>query len=962
MRFKVHLLAASAILCLHAQAGASTWYVSNTGNNATAAKDKPANPWQTLGGLVASVKKSGVKFAAGDKIVLTCGGIWRESLEIDSSIADGGISIEAQPSCTVKPSIRGSEALDQPTWSRTGTTGPYFTNWLLPEAPAQVFSIAAKGKQVHTLARYPNIGSDLNKYASVKPTSDVSSIQLDTQTTALMKSNFPDSELVVRVRAEAWKVYSAKFKSFVASTGVLTLDRPPFSVGDFPNENRVDDGDGVVLENKLWLMDADKEWYYKPGASNAAGALYMVQGNVSTLPTYKGLEATVRSSILTFRGLNDVKVTGIDLRHSKGSALEIVDGSGATVDSVDISHAAVAPLLLDIGQKVTSCGEVSALYIGPSLDKDCQFTAPFPSDAVVIHSTFNNNGMSAVKVYADATKTEGTLVYDNKVSNTGTVAYTDNVLGAVIVSGDGATVTINTITDSAYNAIVFGRRGEIITANAIQNYCVRYADCGAIYAFNIDNAVPPQGKLAADISQNWINNTKASYDARYAYQGLPASFERDQIAAIYLDNRTNHVRINKNYIDYAGIGVFSNGGYKNEISENWLHGMFNTGFKMSDQNDTTRVQGYLRGNIVRDNVVYAYDRVLINDTVGGVTTSLNPPLHAVGRAQYWYSFTETVQGKALFEDNPKEVVGSDFFAANRVTGNKVIEISNRSKQWRVGHTIDKYNQPEVSLGAWKSLSGSTDVLFRPVSRRLVNVAGIPIKTASLTSDFETDDRTWSFADGTFSIASGVKGCVSNCAKLNFAPDSPGNGFVVSNGYPLNVQSKGDFLHYEYFTAGATGSSLAASSLANVQVVVNESVVNAQSEGDWSKWLGTGTPGVLEGRWAEDFHLPASFATGQRGNFWIYGNKGATTYVDGVRVTRIPANGLSATNVFDPTSPYVSALFFNNNAVGSGINETFDCPGRVPCVDQNGGVFQTNFVLTPGQSKMVFKQVDTTFAR
>ena len=362
-------------------------------------------------------------------------------------------------------------------------------------------------------------------------------------------------------------------------------------------------------------------------------------------------------------------------------------------------------------------------------------------------------------------------------------------------------------------------------------------------------------------------------------------------------------------------------------------------------------------------MVYAYARVRVNNTVGGLTTSLNPPLHAVGRAQYWYSFTEEDQGGALFKDSPNEVVGSDFFAGNQVTGNKVIEISNRSKQWRVGHKPDNsYFQPEVSLGAWKLLSGSTDVLFRPVSRRLVNVAGISTKTASLTSDFQTDDRTWSFADGTFSIASGVTGCVGNCAKLNFAPDNQGNGFVVVNGYPLNVQSTGDFLHYEYFTAGATGSSPEASSLANVRVVVGGRTVNASSEGDWSNLLGTGTPGVLEGRWAEDFHLPASFAAGQTGDFWIYGNKGTTTYVDGVRVTRIPANVMTAANVFDPTAPTVSALFFNYNQPGSGINQTYTCPGAVPCVDQDGAVFQTSFVLTPGQSKMVFKKVDTTFAR
>jgi hypothetical protein len=59
---------------------------------------------------------------------------------------------------------------------------------------------------------------------------------------------------------------------------------------------------------------------------------------------------------------------------------------------------------------------------------------------------------------------------------------------------------------------------------------------------------------------------------------------------------------------------------------------------------------------------------------------------------------------------------------------------------------------------------------------------------------------------------------------------------------------------------------------------------------------------------------------------------------GVHVTPIPANVLTAANVFDPTAPPVRVLFFNYNQPGSWINQTYTCSGAVPCVDQNGGVF------------------------
>jgi len=979
MRFKVHLLAASAILCLHAQAGASTWYVSNTGNDTTALKDNATKPWKTLAGLL----KSAGKLGPNDVISLACGGVWYEPLELNTTNASNGIVIQpSAANCTTKPSIRGSVLLAAPTWTAVTGTKLYRTPWTLSDTPAQLFS--GKGALQHVLARHPNIGGKLNNYGLMSPVSGdttMTKLTFDAATRALVDANASTTDafknVAVRARTEAWRVMSARVAAYDKASGQMTLDRVPFEPNPAnPTLNLIDPGDGIVLENAKWMVDEDKEWFYE--STTAGNFLYVY---ATAKPTYANLEATVRSSVVKVTGLNNVKVTGIDLRHSKSAALEILNGSNATVDSVNISYASVGAPLLPLGVQPTACGQLSALYVGPVPSQYCEVAATYPKDVKITKSTFIGNGMTAVSLYADSSTvpasptpaiglTSGTMVEGNTVQDSGTLAYSGNALGAVVVSGSGVVVKNNVVKNSAYDAIVFDGRGEVITGNTISNYCTRYADCGAIYIFNGGGATPKGRQANTTVSENYIT----SGGSDYSYQGVTNALEKDLFSGVYIDGWANHVSVTNNVIDFTGMGVNTNSGYMNDIGGNWIHGVSKAGIAAADVNGVVpgaAFAGYMRGNKVHDNVIYPYNRIVASRQ--GVTLPVPEVQKAV--AQSWNKLEPVDAGPSvvnrMFLNDTSLPTTSDFYAGNQVYGNTVIDVSNVGSLWRVGYQSNPYYQAELMAGAWRTLTNSNDKVVRPVSARMLNPTLIATTTGKRTdkfiSNFDAIDNNWGFASGaavdTYNVLSGVPGCAGSCAQLKLA--SAGNTLAAN--YDLSGSAVTDFFHYEYFIGGAPKSS-GEPSFGRVRVVqaapapVYAIYKDMNSDDPRSYQYGKDLDGVSEGRWVEGI-----FQTGQlaaNGSFWLELNPGAdatkvsTINFDGVRVTRLAASSITASQVYQPTLN--SQLFYNPKSAATTMS--YSCPvANTTCVDQNG-VANNGGTLQPGQKVMLFAKPPVNFSR
>ncbi|MGA7830245.1 MAG: hypothetical protein WCA21_04720 [Terracidiphilus sp.] len=106
-----------------------SYYVSNSGSDSNSGLS-PIAPWKTL------AKVSASKFNPGDRVLLQCGGIWRESLSISSSGSTGNDIVFSNYGTGSNPIILGSQ---QPTsWTNVGgnvwqsnagfATNPYSLN------------------------------------------------------------------------------------------------------------------------------------------------------------------------------------------------------------------------------------------------------------------------------------------------------------------------------------------------------------------------------------------------------------------------------------------------------------------------------------------------------------------------------------------------------------------------------------------------------------------------------------------------------------------------------------------------------------------------------------------------------------------------------------------------------------------------------------------------------------------
>lgn len=104
---------------LAATARAETYYVDATqgrdtyNGKSTVVSGTTVGPWQTL------AKISATAFLPGDKVLLKCGEVWRESLRINASGVPGQpITLGSYPeSCDNKPVIDGSTPLPAQSWS-----------------------------------------------------------------------------------------------------------------------------------------------------------------------------------------------------------------------------------------------------------------------------------------------------------------------------------------------------------------------------------------------------------------------------------------------------------------------------------------------------------------------------------------------------------------------------------------------------------------------------------------------------------------------------------------------------------------------------------------------------------------------------------------------------------------------------------------------------------------------------
>lgn len=458
-----------------------------------------AAPWRTL------AKASSAPLRAGDALLLKCGSVWRESLEITSANnRQGDFLIGAYGDCSngLRPVIRASDWVSPSGWNRvSGDDRPIYTR---PSATA-VTRMFVDGEPLIP-ARYPNFKGVGAEYALAVSTSSRQSFKLRTADLAAVGSQ----DLVgatVHVKTTQWLLETAKVQSFDAATGLITLDRQlPMTVRE---------GAGFILEGKRWMLDTPGEWHY-----DADGKELLVWTKDGASPeAHGGIEAAWRDSGLTVKWLKNVRIERIRVEQQSGKGISLIETPDAVVRDVVSMHAR------DLGISILSSPRVSLL---------------------------NSKVVGAGEGGIEVRESPDSTVRANQVSDTGGFARADGTDAAITVLGAGSVVSANLVERSANIGIRFGNReGTVVEGNSIFYSCLRFTDCAGIYTFTA--SAGPNAAETTFTARGTVRNN-IIVGARSNQEGCGISCA-NLAAGIYLDELTSGATLQNNTISDSEVGI-----------------------------------------------------------------------------------------------------------------------------------------------------------------------------------------------------------------------------------------------------------------------------------------------------------------------------------------------------------------------------------------------------------------------
>lgn len=491
-------------------AGASYYVDATTGND-----NNPGTvdaPWRTL------KKASAAPLKAGDALLLKCGSVWRDTLDITGATAkEGGFLISGYGDCSGerRPVIRASDWIPLEGWTRASDLdgSVYARTW----NGATVKRLFADGLPV-LAARYPN-KTATSEFALATTANSTSSFKMrpaDLQ--ALAGRDIVGA--TIHVRTLLWILDTATITAFDASTGLVTLDRNLSTA--------IREGAGYILEGKRWMLDAPNEWFFD---TTTKELLVWAPNSTNPASGSFGLEAVTRDLGVHLGWVKGVKVERVRVEQQAQDGIQLMDSPGSSIRDVVVSH---------------------AYQMGISIGNSAQTTV---KDSVVIGA-----GRRAI-VSRDSNEVK---ITGNQVTDTGGFGRSDDSESAISVYGDNTLVSGNYIARSASVGIYFQNApGVVVENNTIYQSCLRLGDCAGIHTWTASSGVAPVTTYVpkAQVRNNVIVG---------AYSNLEGCETacKNQSTGIYLDEMSAGITVSGNQISAVELGMAIHNGQFNTLESN----------------------------------------------------------------------------------------------------------------------------------------------------------------------------------------------------------------------------------------------------------------------------------------------------------------------------------------------------------------------------------------------------------
>lgn len=412
--------------------------------------------------------------------------------------------------------------------------------------PTDVIGVFVDGAAVRS-AHHPNFGG-----SDVNPDSPYGNIASDGGKTALDTAGLtlpPDGNLMPGLNASVrtWTFALEERKVASVSGSRLTLDQATSYL--------IKRGYGYFLTGALWMLDSPGEWHF----DSSTGDLYVwmpdgaAPGNrvsFNSLTVGVNLQSKAHLQLV---GLKIRRVgTGVQLR---------------ATNNVRLKHVNLA--------------ELSDYGIQADNSRAC----------TVEQSSITNTGLDAVS--AVGWDTTGFTISDSRVIDSGALARKDGwrklprPARAAIDVGPNARISHNEVRGSANNGIFAGTNSSI-EKNYVESACLRYNDCGGIYANYAGNDSSIVGNVVKTVEGHLV--------------GLPEEWPT-QAVGIYLDDGGTGIEVRKNTVTNAEYGLQIHNSNNSKVSENLFFGNRRYQIWMQEKTAKLRANGDIFGHQIESNVL-----------------------------------------------------------------------------------------------------------------------------------------------------------------------------------------------------------------------------------------------------------------------------------------------------------------------------------------------------------------------
>lgn len=516
-----------------------TWYVDAQDGDDAAAGNEQA-PWRTLG------RAARQALLPGDQLLLKCGGVFRESFNLDvSNAAGGGARLAAWGACNDanRPVINGASVLQGLSWTRLSPAAGGAIHVAPWAAPVQ--RLFWNGVPL-VRARYPNyagVGSEFSLIAEVRGAGTLLPAVAD----AVALGDIDLSGARLYVRTNPWLVEAIEVASGRPSSGLV-----PRTAGRYP----LQPGQGWAVEGKLSLLDQPGEWFH----DLQMGRLYVwLPGDVS--PDQGLLETVERSVGLSISGGSAHRVDRIAFANHAEAAVRVHGAPRTVLDALLVQYPGPTGILIEDDGAATSEG------------------------SRVLRSRIEHAGRTAILL-----RSTGLLAQENVVDATGIAHESEGISAGIRADSTGSTLVLNRVLRSGFAGVLLNQASEATVAgNHIEQACLRLSDCGGIYS-----AGAPRTPGRSTLRANAIVRMTANL------QGAVGS-SVDLVSGIYLDERSARHDVLDNLVARTSVGVTLHNSADNLVQGNkiWLVQRSSIRAHNSSASDT------LRGNTVQNNLLYA---------------------------------------------------------------------------------------------------------------------------------------------------------------------------------------------------------------------------------------------------------------------------------------------------------------------------------------------------------------------